>query len=179
MRASRGTRFWKYSLHIGALASLSVAQPIFDLLSRQPEYLVARHAGLLDAAFLISLLILLVPASVAAGAYFLGWALGGIRWIQAAGVGLFIFLLGLLGLKTLMWDLGASLIAAVGLLACLSALVYARFSTARLFLTFLSGIMYKSDETLALNPSSPAVQSTQHQRVGTWLGTTHRRNSPV
>ena len=41
------------------------------------------------------------------------------------------------------------------------------------------GIMYKSDETLALNPSSPAVQSTQHQRVGTWLGTTHRRNSPV
>ncbi len=44
---------------------------------------------------------------------------------------------------------------------------------------FFKGIMYKSDETLALNPSSPAVQSTQHQRVGTWLGTTHRRNSPV
>ena len=41
------------------------------------------------------------------------------------------------------------------------------------------GIIYKSDETLALNPSSPAVQSTQHQRVGTWIGTTHRRNSPV
>ena len=46
-------------------------------------------------------------------------------------------------------------------------------------LIFHKGIIYKSDETLALNPSSPAVQSTQHQRVGTWLGTTHRRNSPV
>ena len=44
---------------------------------------------------------------------------------------------------------------------------------------YVLGIIYKSDETLALNPSSPAVQSTQHQRVGTWLGTTHRRNSPV
>ena len=84
MPATRKTRKWTYFLHIGALASLSVAQPIFDLLSQQPEYLVARHAGLAEAAFLISLLILFVPATVAAGAYFLGRALGGRRWIQAA-----------------------------------------------------------------------------------------------
>ena len=175
MRASRGTRFWKYSLHIGALASLSVAQPIFDLLSRQPEYLVARHAGLLDVAFLIFLLILLVPASVAAGAYFLGWALGGIRWIQAAGVGLFGFLLGLLGLKTLMWDLGVSLVAAVGLLACLSALVYARFSTARLFLTFLSPAMvivpalFLTDPTVqkVLDPNQPQGTALESGKTDT------------
>ena len=163
MRGSRGTRYWIFSLHIGALASLSVAQPIFDLLSQQPEYLVARHAGLVEAAFLISLLILFVPASVAAGAYFLGWALGGRRWIQAACVGLFGFLFGLLAMKTLMWDLGLLFVAAIGLLACLSTLVYARFSVARLVLTFLSPAMvivpalFLTDPTVrrVLDPDEP------------------------
>ena len=153
MPATKETRKWTYFLHLGALASLSVAQPIFDLLSQQPEYLVARHAGLVEAAFLISLLILFVPATVVAGAYFLGWAVGGIRWIQAAGVGLFGFLWGLLAMKTLMWDPGLLLVAVLGLLGCLSTLVYARFSVARLFLTFLSPAMLVVPALFLANPT--------------------------
>ena len=175
MPATKETRKWTYFLHLGALASLSVAQPIFDLLSRQPEYLVARHAGLAEAAFLISLLILFVPATVVAGAYFLGWAVGGIRWIQAAGVGLFGFLLGLLAVKTLMWDLAISLVAAVGLLACLSTLVYARFSAARLFLTFLSPAMlvvpalFLADPTVrrVLDPDKPQGAALESGKADT------------
>ena len=57
---------WKYFLHLGALASLSLAQPIFDLLSQYPQFLVAHHAGLMEVLLLVLLLTLLVPGSVVA-----------------------------------------------------------------------------------------------------------------
>ena len=138
MRASGQTRKWTYPLRIGALASLSVAQPILDLLSQQPEYLVARQAGLAEVWFLIFFLILAVPGLVVAGAYLLGWAVGVKSWFQSAGIGLFGFLLGLLVVKTLKQDPGIVLISLVGLLACLTALAYHRFTATRLYLTLLS-----------------------------------------
>ena len=163
MRTSGENRKSKYSLHIGTLASLSVAQPVFDLLSRQPEYLVARQSGLLNAWLLIFLLNLAVPGLVVAGSFLLGWAVCATRWFQGAGIGMFVFLLGLLALKTLKQDPGIVLIGTVGLLAGLILVVYDRSRTAHWYLTFLSPAIlvvpadFLGDPSVrrVLNPDTP------------------------
>ena len=175
MRKRGKTRTWKYSLHIGTLASLSVAQPVFDLLSRQPEYLVARQAGPLDAWFLIFLLNLAVPGLVVAGVCLLGWASGATRWFQAAGIGTFVFLLGLLFLKTLKADSGIVLAGTVGLLAVMLAVVYERFRTARWYLTLLSPAilivpaLFLGNPSVrkALNPETPQGVALESGRTET------------
>ena len=153
MRTSGENRKWKYSLHIGTLASLSVAQPVFDLLSRQPEYLVARQAGPLDVWFLVLLLNLAVPGLVVAGVCLLGWATGARRWFQAAGIGMFGFLLGLLVLKTLKAEPGIVLAGTVGMLAVMIAIVYDRSRTARWYLTLLSPAVLIVPALFLGNPS--------------------------
>ncbi len=155
MRASGERRTWKYALHIGTLASLSVTQPVLDLLSQQPAFLVSRQVGVLHASFLILLLILAVPGLIVTGTCLLGWTMGGKRWFQGAGIGLLVVLLGLLVLKTLKPDAGILLAGAVGLLAGSMTLVYDRFPTARGYLTLLSPAMIIVP---ALFLADPAVQ---------------------
>ena len=157
MPATRENRIWKYALHIGTLASLSVAQPVLDLLSQQPEYLVSRQVGVLGASFLIFFLILAVPGLVVAGTCLAGWAIGAKRWFQGAGIGMFLALLGLLVLKTLNPDAGILLSGAVGLLAGSTALVYDRSPTARRYLTFLSPAMLIVPALFLANPSVQSV----------------------
>lgn len=161
MPAARENRTWKYALHIGTLASLSVAQPVLDLLSRQPEYLVSRQVGVLEASFLIFLLILAVPGLVVAGTCLAGWAIGAKRWFQGAGIGIFIVLLGLLVLKTLKPDAGILLAGAVGLLAGSTTLVYDRSPTARWFLTLLSPAMLIVPALFLANPSVQGILSPE------------------
>ena len=175
MRTSGENRKWKYSLHIATLASLCVAQPVFDLLSRQPEYLVARQAGLLDAWFLIFLLNLAVPGLVVAGVCLLGWASGATRWFQAAGIGMLVFLLGLLVLKTFKGDSGIVPAGAVGILAGLLAVVYDRSPAARWYLTFLSPailivpVLFLGNPSVrrALHPETPQGVALESGRTET------------
>ena len=163
MPPTRESRTWKYALHIGTLASLSVAQPVLDLLSQQPEYLVSRQVGILEASFLVFLLVLAVPGLVVAGTCLPAWAFGAKRWFQGAGIGLFVVLLGLLVLKTLKPDAGILLGGAVGLLAGSLTLVYDRSPAARGYLTLLSPAMlivpalFLADPSVqrVLNPETP------------------------
>ena len=171
----RKTPKWKYSLHIATLASLCVAQPVFDLLSRQPEYLVARQAGLLDAWFLILLLNLAVPGLVVAGVCLLGWASGATRWFQAAGIGMLVFLLGLLVLKTFKGDSGVVPAGAVGILTGLLAVVYDRSPAARWYLTLLSPailivpVLFLGNPSVrrALHPETPQGVALESGRTET------------
>lgn len=162
--STRGeNRIWKYALHVGTLASLSVAQPVLDLLSQQPEFLVSRQVGVLEGSFLIVLLILAVPGLMVTGTCLLGWATGARRWFRSSGIGLFVALLGLLVLKTVKPDAGILLAGAVGLLAGSMTLVYDRSPTARGYLTLLSPAMLivpalfltNSSVQRILNPETP------------------------
>ncbi len=58
---SRTTMLWD-AQHIFALVALVVAQPIFDLLGRYPEFLVAHHSGPTDILILAAILCFLIPA---------------------------------------------------------------------------------------------------------------------
>lgn len=157
MPATRANRIWKYALHIGTLASLSVAQPVLNLLSQQPEYLVSRQVGILEASFLIFFLVLAVPGLVVAGTCLAGWAIGAKRWFQGAGIGIFVVLLGLLVLKTLKPDAGILLSGTVGLLAGSMTLVYDRSPIVRGYLTFLSPAMLIVPALFLANPSVQGV----------------------
>ncbi len=157
MPATRENRVWKYALHIGTLSSLSVAQPVLDLLSRQTEYLVSRQVGVLEASFLIFFLVLAVPGLVVAGTCLAGWAIGAKRWFYGAGIGILVVLFGLLVLKTLMPDAGILLSGAVGLLAGSAAIVYDRSSTARRYLTLLSPALLIVPALFLANPSVQSV----------------------
>jgi hypothetical protein len=52
-------------LPLGALVALAVAQPLYDLLGRNPEFFVARRAGALDVAILVAGVSFLLPALLA------------------------------------------------------------------------------------------------------------------
>lgn len=157
MPATREHRIWKYALHIGTLASFAVAQPVLNLLSQQPEYLVSRQVGVLEASFLIFLPILAIPGMVVAGTGLLGWAIGAKRWFHGAGIGIFLALLGLLVLKTLKPDAGILLSGAAGLLAGSMSLAYDRSPTVRGYLTLLSPSMLIVPALFLANPPVQGV----------------------
>ena len=132
---------WKYFLHLGALASLSLAQPIFDLLSQYPQFLVAHHAGLMEVLLLVLLLTLLVPGSVVALESVQDRIVGARYRLQGTGIALFVFPLALLILKLLEGIPGTLLVGAAVLLAWFSRRVYLRFRPVRLYLTILSPVI--------------------------------------
>ena len=126
-----------FFLHVGALASLSLAQPIFDFLSQHPQFLVAHHASPIEMLLLVVLLSLLIPGSMAAAACALDRIKGMKGWFEGPAVGLLVFLLCLRVLKTVKGVPRIFLFGPAALLAWLSCRVYRRYRTARLYLTFL------------------------------------------
>ena len=127
-------------LHLCALWSFAVAQPLFDLLGRHPEFLVARRIDVRELVLLVLSLSLFLPAS-AAGILLLISA-----WNRRLGQGARRFLLG--GLMVVMllpplkrmdvlsgpWTLAVA--AAIGV-AFLAA--YIRFSSVKLVIS-VSGL---------------------------------------
>ncbi len=132
------TRMWKYFLHVAALASLSLAQPIFDLLSQFPQFLVAHHAGLMEVLLLVLLLTLVVPGSVVALESFQDRIMGARYRLPGSGIALFVFPLALLILKLPEGIPGTLLVGAAVLLAWLSRRAYLRIRPVRVYLTILS-----------------------------------------
>ena len=129
---------WKYFLHVAALASLSLAQPIFDLLSQFPQFLVAHHAGLMEVLLLVLLLTLVVPGSVVALESFQDRIMGARYRLPGTGIALFVFPLALLILKLPGGIPGTVLVGAAVLLAWLSRRAYLRIRPVRVYLTILS-----------------------------------------
>lgn len=129
----------KSTAHVAGLWALAVAQPIFDLLTRSPEFFVAHRAGVLDA-LLLAVAVAIVPPVVLGGAIFVAalpgrrianvvtamfvGALGGVIALQAA------YRLGLDG-----WS--PALTVWFGVLA-LIAFAWLRIRAVRTFFTVLS-----------------------------------------
>lgn len=55
------SEFLTHSLHILVLSSFAVAQPLFELLSRNPEFFVVRRSQPIDIILLIFILLIVIP----------------------------------------------------------------------------------------------------------------------
>lgn len=128
------------ALHLFALCGFAVSAPIFDLLQRHPQFLVAHGCGAREVAALVAALGLALPGGL--------WLLGRAAVLLEARVGLLVHgaLIGLLvagiGLPPLnraalaLGTAGVLALAAAG--GALAALAYIRWKPVRDFATFLA-----------------------------------------
>jgi hypothetical protein len=114
------------------LWALAVAQPLFDLLGRSPEFFVAHAAGSTEILLIVAGLVVLLPAIMIAAVYFTGPA-GVSAAVTALVFAIAIQTLKQAGLQTSI--IAVPLAAGIGALA---AFAYHRFATVRSFVSLLS-----------------------------------------
>jgi hypothetical protein len=131
--------FFIDSLHIFVLCSFAIAQPLFDLLSRNAEFFVARHSEPIDIVLLTLILIIPFPALIV-----LIEAITGLVSHQARKIvhGFVIAcLMALIALPLLkMIDIfsGTIILLLAGLVGTGFMLIYIRFQLVKKFLAALS-----------------------------------------
>jgi len=125
--------------HIAGLWALAVAQPLFDLLGRAPEFFVAHRVDAFDRVILAASLAFLVPAVILGALVIIAWFSARLAHVlAAASIG---FLAGLLSAQ-LAYRLGASgwtstlIVGSVA--AALMGLAWSRVTSVQTFLTILS-----------------------------------------
>ena len=126
-------------LHLAALSGFALAQPLFDLLGRNPEFFATRGSGAGDVLALGLALVLIPPTllillELAAGALDARLRVGQ----HLAFVALLALLLVLQALKRIAPAGGVVLVAIAVVLAVAAAVVYARLAGVRSFLTVLA-----------------------------------------
>jgi hypothetical protein len=114
------------ALHLAALTSFAVAQPLFDLLGRTPEFLAVRGATRGEIVVLALVLVLVPPLVLLA----VELAAGPAR--AAVHLALVAVLVGLVALQAL------DHVVAAALLGLAAAAAYARLAAARAVLTVLA-----------------------------------------
>jgi hypothetical protein len=130
------------ALHLGALSAIAIAQPLFDLISKNPDFLAAR-AMIGWQVVTLGLVLVLVPPLLALGVEVLAGVASGL--LRAAIHVFFVALLvGLIAIQALK-DIapGAAdevLIAAAAAGGVAAAAGYARASGVRSFVTVLSPV---------------------------------------
>ena len=146
------------ALHIASLWCIAVAQPLFGVLRRSPEFFVAHDSGPLDLLGLVALLCLAVPAAVALALWIAGRLAPGLRPGAAGSViGALAAAVALAALKPLGgWHVSVPLAAAAGCGAA-AGIAYIRFAPVRLFATFLSPALVVVPAAFLLNPASAGL----------------------
>ena len=127
-------------LHLGALSALAVAQPLFDLISKNPDFLAAR-ALIGWQVVALGLALALVPPLLALGVEALsGLVSRPLRVVvHLFFVALFVALIAMQALKDLAPRAGSALLIAVAaILGTAAATGYARANGLRSFVTVLS-----------------------------------------
>ncbi len=162
----------KPPFHLFGLTALTVAQPLFDLLGRQPEFLIARHLQTGDILALAALVFLGPPALLIAATEAAGWALSALfkrqslrDWSYAAAVSLLAALLVLLAARQLPALPGGAHLPLAVVLGILAAIGYRRSSKLRLFLALLAPLalavplvfLLLTPVAVRLAPSPPAA----------------------
>ena len=156
------SRFRLHTSHVAGLWAVAVVQPLFDLLSRSPEFFVAHGTRPVDLVGLVLLLCLAGPACWLPAAR-LARRMDARRHAFAAGlaVGALVALVALLVTKhTAGWssDLSFLLAAACGVLAGGG---YVLSSTVRLFATFLSPAALVVPAVFLLHPAISPLLATR------------------
>ena len=129
---------WTRALHVFVIASFAVAQPVYDLLSRQPEFFVFQHAGPETILGLVLALSVALPLGLVAMVR-LGRLAGerterGLHGlVLAVGIGLIVLPLA----RSVEAVPGIALVYAALIAGAAVAALYASFAPVRLFLTLL------------------------------------------
>ena len=128
------------ALHIAGLWCLAVAQPIFDVVGRSPEFFIAHDARPGDLLALVAVLCLGGPAACLVLVRLVG-LVGGPQWrrrIATAVIAGLAAVVALAALKPFSGADGGALVALAALAGTAAAVAYRRFAPARLFATFLA-----------------------------------------
>ncbi|MYI74390.1 MAG: hypothetical protein F4057_03465, partial [Acidobacteria bacterium] len=128
------------ALHIVGLWCLAVAQPIFDVVGRSPEFFIAHDTRPGDLLGLVAVVCLGGPAACLLLVRLAGLA-GGPRWRRRIATGVIAGLaatVALAALKPFSGADGGYLVALAALAGAGAAVVYRGFAPARLFATFLA-----------------------------------------
>ena len=142
------------ALHVAGLWSLAVAQPIFDLVGRSPEFFVAHDTRPSYLPGLVLLLCLGGPASCVLAIRLAG-LVAGPRWRHRAAtsvIGGLVGVMALLTLKSLGGSPGTFLVGLAVAAGTGAAHAYRRFAPARLFATFLTPAAVVVPAVFLLNP---------------------------
>ena len=168
------------ALHIVALWSLAVAQPIFDVVGRSPEFFVAHDTLPGNLLLLVAVLCLGAPAVLLLFVHLVG-RVGGPRWRQrtaAAVIGGLTCTVILATLKTLAgWPSGL-LIGLAALAGAAAAGGYRRFAPVRMFATFLTPAVIIVPAVFLLSPSVTRLLAPADE-VGALNGVTFASTPPV
>ena len=142
------------ALHMASLWCIAVAQPLFDVLRRSPEFFVAHDAGPMELLGLVLLLCLAAPAVMVLALWISGWIAAGWRpGLAGTVIGALAAAVALAALKPLGgWHLSLPLAAAAGCGAA-AGIAYVRFAPVRLFATFLSPALVVVPAAFLLNPA--------------------------
>lgn len=141
------------ALHVAGLWSLAVAQPIFDLVGRSPEFFVAHDTR---PGYLPGLVLLLCfggPAACLLAVRLAGFVVPhGRRRVAESVVGGLVGVIALLTLKSLGGSPGAFVVSLAVVAAAGAAHAYRRFAPARLFAAFLAPAAVVVPAVFLLNP---------------------------
>ena len=143
------------ALHVVGLWGVAVAQPIFDLVARSPEFFVAHDTRPGDLLALVALLCLGGPAACLLVIHVAGRA-GGPRWRRratAAVIGSLAGAVALTVLKPLTGWPGSILIGLAATAGAAAAVAYQRFAPVHLFATFLAPAAVVVPAVFLFNPA--------------------------
>ena len=128
---------WRLALHIFVLTQLAIAYPLYDLLSKFPEFFVARQSQPPDIWLFVFSLSFILPAiwvAVVVLSYRINRRLG--QGLRLFSIALLFFLLSLYWLSG---TFGPWLTVIFAVMFCLAlSLVYFKSNTGPLFITFLA-----------------------------------------
>jgi hypothetical protein len=140
MRAPSPVPLHRAALHLGALAALAIAQPLFDLISKNPDFLAARRLIGSQVVALGLVLVLVPPLLALAVEALVGLVSRALRaLVHLLFMALLVALIAIQALKDVASGAGsAALIAVAATLGLAAAGGYARLSGLRTFVTVLS-----------------------------------------
>lgn len=129
-------------LHIFVLSNFAIAQPLYDILSRNAEFLVAHQLKPFNFIFLVLTLSLIIPLLLGILVIFSGIFGKFIRsWVHSLIVALLVSLILMPVVKKMGGISGELLITGTAIAGLVAAISYVRFRGVRLFLTYLSPVI--------------------------------------
>ena len=168
------------ALHLTALWSIAVAQPIFEVVKRSPEFFVAHDARPTDLPALAAFLCLGVPAGWVLLTHLVGLRCGW-RWRRRAAATLIGGLAGAVALAALKPLGGESYgvpAAVVLITASAGAGAYLRFPPVRLFVSFLAPAIVVVPAAFLLSPGVGRVLAPADE-IGALDGVSFASTPPV
>lgn len=168
------------ALHVTALCGIAVAQPIFDVVGRSPEFFVAHDASPTDLLALVAFLCFAIPSGCVLLIHLAGLSCGW-RWRRRVAGTLIGVLAGAVALAAFRplgegsYGMSAALVV---ITASASAGAYLRFPPVRLFVSFLAPAILAVPAAFLLSPGVGRVLAPTDD-VGALDGVSFRSTPPV